>query len=540
MAETKEEEEKKVVSKIAEISQLIAVISPELYSGYNPKNSKGKEKIKEIKRLTKEGGAYYALKKVKEDSDFKPQAAQYVFSFPESLDSATPAKGGMNADYTIAYDSSSETLEPIYFWLLDLMRDMSLSPEKLIDNFSSSPGSGHFGELQGRASIMQQQGSKLMADIGMLMRSILNIIYDLRDFKIRLKSYDDLKSDKKEVSNGARLSLKQIWMDKVDVQRGNSSIKGMALGQAGFVTLLDAFLLAEDEKSAEALDLNDRVKRIVVQRIQEFNSWLKESEYELRKRYSLEKNYLRSQVNSLKLYSRWAKPYLKAASEMEQKEQGRSADFVKTFNTIILELTLLGKSGLDPKSLAISGAFPKYFKDYKGRKYYSVILIDFKFRGIPQRVSGGQSSHYAFGGRVEIHFRAYALNDDELKMLNQELEKSDIGDVLKLIEGTTTESLDQIQKDIDDFLNEKEEEVGKKEEKKSSDINPFMALLGKTEKKEEKKSDAPKKKEEIKEIKEDDWKEENFLRPLAEAKATETLFALYDIYKKGHGMPSFA
>ena len=176
--------------------------------------------------------------------------------------------GGPDAEHKIVYDSSSETLEPIYFFILDLMNDFGLNPEKLIDNFSSSPGSGHFGELGQRLSIMQQQGTKLMADINTVLRSILNLIYDLREFKIRLQSYEDLNNP--STKDAAVLSLKQLWMDKVDIQKGNSSIKAMALGQAGFATLIDAFLAVKDIKDVAKIDLNDRVKRILTPRIQEF------------------------------------------------------------------------------------------------------------------------------------------------------------------------------------------------------------------------------------------------------------------------------
>ena len=49
--------------------------------------------------------------------------------------------------HDLVYDSSSETLEPVYFFILDLMNDFRLDTEKLVDNFSSSPGSGHFSEM---------------------------------------------------------------------------------------------------------------------------------------------------------------------------------------------------------------------------------------------------------------------------------------------------------------------------------------------------------------------------------------------------------
>ena len=439
------------------------------------------------------------------------------------------------ASHTLVYDSGTETLEPVYFFILDLMNDFGLAPEKLIDNFSSSPGSGHFGELGQRQSIMQQQGGKVLGDINTVLRSVLNLMYDLKEFRIRLQHYDDIKSKNKDTVEAARLSLKQIWLDKVDMQKGNSSIKAMALGQAGFVTLLDAFLAAKDEKDVEKIDLNDRVKRALKPRIQEFNNWVVHSGEELRKRYELEKNYLRSQVNSLKLYSRWAKPYLKAASDLEQKEQGRNAAMVKAFNTIILELTLLGKNKFDIKDAIVANDAPKNIPKNK-RDYYSCILVDFVFRGIPQRVQ--QQSHFAFGGKVEVNFRAYSLNQQELDKLNEELGKSDLADALNLIEGATGENIKQIEEELQSFLDEKTSEEEKEEKKSKDTSNPFLALIGKYDEKPKKDN---KKKEEKKEVKVDpeNWFEKNYFRKLSAASAKDSAFALFDVYKKGHGMASF-
>jgi len=432
--------------------------------------------------------------------------------------------------HLLVYDSSTETLEPIYFWLVDLMNNIFSDVTKLVDNFSSSPGSGHFSELSGKATIMQQQGQNMLAQVNTILRSVLNIIYDLKDFRIRLQSYNDLKSEDKNRKEAADLSLKQIWMDKVDIQKGNSSVKAMALGQAGFQTLIEAFLVAKDAESAEKIDLNDRVKRIVKARIEEYNIWLSQSEKELRKRYELERTYLKSQVNSLKLYSRWAKPYLKAAFALEQKEQGRNPDFVNAFNTILLELTLLGKSEIKP---------PKEIGNIKlARKYYKCTLVDFYFRGIPQRVS--QQSHFAFGGRTEVTFRGYVLNEDELKKLEKEIEKSDLGDVLNLIEGTTTESIDKLQEEIDFFIKEKDEGEKKKEKPKDTS-NPFLALIGHYDKGEKKKDEKSnnKKSNDDKPVKPDNWTEKAQVRPFVAGETKTQTFDIFDIYKKAHQMASY-
>ncbi|MCK4647835.1 hypothetical protein KAT24_02810, partial [Candidatus Pacearchaeota archaeon] len=389
-------------------------------------------------------------------------------------------------------------------------------------------------ELGQRATIMQQQATKILGDTNTVLRSVLNIIYDLKEFRIRLEHYKGLKSKDENEKDSSILALKQLWMDKVDIAKGNSSIKAMALGQAGFQTLIDAFLVAKDIKDVDKIDLNDRIKRILKPRILEFNSWVEQSEKELSKRYELEKNYLKSQVNSLKLYSRWVKPYLIAAQQLESKQGGREPALVKTFNTILLELTLIGKRKIDAKEESLKGNFPKDFIKLKPKRdYYNCILVDFIFRGIPQRA--GQQPHYTFGGKAEITFRGYALNEDELKKFEEELEKSEVNDVLTLIEGTTTESLEQLQEEINFFLEENENKGEKTKPKDES--NPFFALIGKYDKKEGKKEEDKEKKKTI--IKPDDFIESEHLRAFAAENAKETSFDLFDIYKKSHGMPSY-
>src|SRR3989338_7084251 len=215
----------------------------------------------------------------------KKEIYQMVENVSEIIGKISPyykKKGSPESEHVLGYDSISETLEPIYFFILDLMGNYGLSVEKFVDNFTSAPGSGHFSELGQRATIMQEQGSKTLATINTILRSVLNLIYDLKDFKMRLKHYDGLNSKDTLIQEASTLGLKQIWMDKVDIAKGNSSIKAMGLGQAGFVTLIDAFLVAKSEKDIDKIDLNDRVKRILKPRIQEFNIWIKESERELR------------------------------------------------------------------------------------------------------------------------------------------------------------------------------------------------------------------------------------------------------------------
>src|SRR3989344_6016179 len=89
-----------------------------------------------------------------------------------------------SVEHKLVYDSSSETLEPVYFWILDFM-NAGFSVEKIIDNFSSSPGSGHFSELGIKKSQMQQEAMRILGSVNTVIKSIINIIYDLKEFQIR-------------------------------------------------------------------------------------------------------------------------------------------------------------------------------------------------------------------------------------------------------------------------------------------------------------------------------------------------------------------
>jgi len=474
--------------------------------------------IKSISEIIEEISPYYAKRKEKK-ADLIP-----------------------SEEHEIIYDSSSETLEPIYFWILDFTSGMFDKVEKLVDNFTSSPGSGHFAELGARATRMQEEGMKILGAVNTVLKSIINLIYDLKEFEIRISHYKASHSKNKEEAEAAFLALKQIWMDNVDIKRGRGSLNMLAQ-DLNFVTIRDAFMIAKTLEEIDKMDLNDRVKRILKPRLQEFLEWKKRSEAEIKKRYEIERSYLKSQVSSLQLYTRWAKPYLIAAEKLKIEGKNREPAIVNIFNTILLELTLFCKNEIDVKQQVVNKNVPEEFKNLKTkRKYYSCVLVDFVFRGIPQRV--GQQAHYVFGGRAEVKFRGYCLNQDELDLLDEKLKESDIEDALKLVEGVTTESLEQLKEDIEYFLKSEEERETEGEEKKDSeDVNPFSALFGLKKKakksKEGKKED--KEKERIEKLKKGIRKDnysESLIRALGESIVAENCFDVYDIYKKAHGMQS--
>ena len=87
--------------------------------------------------------------------------------------------------YTLIYDSLNEGIEPIYFWVLDFMADskptgLKLDVWKGKEEYEASASSGYFGEMGQRTSLMQQKAMEYLGAINNVIKSILNLIYDLR------------------------------------------------------------------------------------------------------------------------------------------------------------------------------------------------------------------------------------------------------------------------------------------------------------------------------------------------------------------------
>jgi hypothetical protein len=430
-------------------------------------------------------------------------------------------------EYHITYDTFGGTLEPVYFWTLDFLRNQNPSGlgfevNKIEEEFEASAGGGFFGELGTKVSVMQDRAMKILETINAVLQTIIRLIYDLKEFDMRLEIYDGIDPSKQKnprEREAAGYSLKAVWMDQVDIKAGMGSINNLTRGDLQFVTLRDAFMQANTTKQANKLDLNKRVKIVLLKKLKEYNIWKKSSEIELRKRYSVEKNYLRAQVDSLRLYTKWAKPYLRAAQKLGMKEFRTDAnlpspDIVTTFDNMKMELILFGKKEIKPTVVHDS------YDNYKfNEKFYSCVEVEFRFRTAPQVARQGQSTHYAHLGVIDIFFRAFGLSESDIL----DIEKLEVFEDMELIENLTESSLKDMQADIDYYVQGKEPEIKKIKKEKLPNpfaglkelLSPFNTLFA------EKEANLTQKKLVIK---------------TAKSEAMDSCQLLYDVFKKTHRM----
>ena len=158
-------------------------------------------------------------------------------------------------EYKYVEESFGASVEPKYFWIIDFIRKFGFTVEKHKETMGASVVSQFFGEISSRKTVMEKRGMEIMVSINGVIRSIINLLYDLREFDRRLKVYAQLKSEDAKVVSKAEQILKRVWMDEVDSKKGMASINSMAQ-KLEFVTLRDAFMMTASVKEIEKMEVN--------------------------------------------------------------------------------------------------------------------------------------------------------------------------------------------------------------------------------------------------------------------------------------------
>ncbi|MEM5820929.1 MAG: hypothetical protein QXP34_01230, partial [Candidatus Aenigmatarchaeota archaeon] len=413
----------------------------------------------------------------------------------------------------VILDNPRYRLEQIYFWLLDFLRDnLKLNVLKISDEFGSSVASAFFIDIARRETTILDNATKLGGLINTIIKSIINLDNEYRTtIAERVTRYDELKSSNPETSFLAIKALKSIWLDNVDSKKGATSLRNLQM-RAGYSTIVDLFLKVEyGDKLKELIRknivnesilshkaytdisyyeqnniVNERLISILKVRLSEFYNWLEHSEKYIREREKMLKAYLLHQINSLLYYTEIAKPYLKAAKMLVQKDYD-NPDLIKALESVIIEITLLAA---DNEKEIKEWDFNK--KELIIKKYIPVYEVNIISRSRPtlQSFTPERAPVYTYFGRLDITYRAYLLEKYEYDELiaSRELEN------LLYIEGLTEEFLKQVSSAICNYyifdkiisnknlLEEVKRYLKKSEIKKPEDINWTSELISNLEK----------------------------------------------------------
>ena len=440
-------------------------------------------------------------------------------------------KGDAIGEYFITYDAFSEGLEPVYYWFLEFLDGMKYKLKKTQDVFAASEGGGWYSEMGMRRTALEKRASELIGTINMVIKSIINLLWDLKEFDMRLNWYEKYKSKNEKEKEEADLALKAVYLTEVDMKKGRAAINSLAQ-DLNFITIRDAFMVAKKPEDVDSMDLNDRVKRVLKPRVGDYLKWVELSDKELNERYRIEKAYLKSQVNSMKLYTAWAKPYLIATNKLLPPDitedlDGIDVDLVTSFDVAKVYLEIFAKKEAELPQTKKTPSWPIEVPEEE--KWFSCIEISLNHRTSPSG-SATDRGHLIHRGRVIMSFREYIMQKKHITLKDEEAEN----ELLKLVSGLTEETLSAMNEDLKKYVESKPDKDKKDEKKKEFKI-PIVETAKEIARPFKEAAEGIKQFFPAKKPKVNSW-ELKRLEEEAKAKAKKDIFTVYEQYKKQHGM----
>lgn len=369
---------------------------------------------------------------------------------------------GRNVDKTkIIFEKKGKIVESFYVDLINALKADGWEIVKHFERISITPMATGAGPIVQRLTTHQDRVTTLGKTIGEFTRTAFTIFNDIMKLEQLVMLINQYKNAKDESEKSSALKrLKQYWAMKVDpAESGAGSIDSLA-ARYGMAVLRDAFYAVDSIKEAEKLDINERVKRILLIKLRSFFNWLELSMDDAPRRLNLLRKSLKQHIQWIKTYIEWMKPYLRVTKALR---------FFRPDRPDILEL-------LD-QTLITSGFFA--FKEIKFDNQRFLIcvyiLVDeiSKTRGVPVRPAGETVVRY---GTLEVTMKCYAINDKEKKNIIEAIKSEEE----RIVEEELGSAIVDMVREMEDYLKEMEKKTKKYYEK----------LLGVEERKEEKKKES--------------------------------------------------
>lgn len=379
--------------------------------------------------------------------------------------------------YRLVFESPNMSIEELYFWSLNHIRQDQGFPHvlKITDVFSASENSAFFGQSAQRLSIQEDRASSFLRGISELVKTLFQIVRELRIIDERLEIYKAWGKSK-----SADSTLKGIFADFAENKGGQmqpGSIYHLS-NQVGYAVLGDLFFntavydKGKIDKIVDSLQFNPNVKSVLKRKLFQFIVWKEKTHTELEARRKFQIKYLRQHYLVIKAYMSWVKPYLKHIKRLTMNEQQLdSPDLISAFETSSTEIEVLA------------------YKPIAKSSYHAVVLMTFNFNTKPMMNYRQEYQQGAIHiGKGTMTLRAYGWTKQQIDMYKAMKDTED-RELLGLVDDQLQAAMDMLGGDLDKYIQEaegtlpEEDEKPKKKEKlvpvvsQSSAFDPFLAIF---------------------------------------------------------------
>jgi len=399
-----------------------------------------------------------------------------------------PADGkfGGQSKYTLIVDSPQQGVETNYFSILKLLEGQkpfgsSYSGdygrvEKIKDVYTAGESSAYWGMTEQRKSAQQDKFQQIMANVGQMVKSLFQLLRELRIMDERLEYY----TKSYEGDKAAEVALKSIWVDMVEGGAKNpGSVIGLAT-QVGFVTLPDLFFSVHPKKSEgveKEVDklkkggFNRKVREVLMRKLKQYLVWKEKTYDELQKGQQFKLKYMRQHYHVIKIYLNWLRPYLRNIKRLQMKSTEGDKDIMAAFDTSKVELEILAIKQKADFEISPGNKEEKTFQHF-----FPCIRVRITFVSMPQMAY--QQEGFQRGaihvGKTTIVIEGFVVTEESLVEYKKSIEDDDF-ELLAAVDA----SILALKDDLEYYL-EKAGEIKKGEgkEKKESVFSPLVSLYG--------------------------------------------------------------
>ncbi len=404
--------------------------------------------------------------------------------------------------------------QPEYYSVMQIFGAIEYKPLKTAESVDPSSLSSLMNMVFEKRKNLEDRVMQLLGNINTVLKSLIAIIYELKELDRNIYFYDELKDSDKEKAEAAELALKRIFLDNVDSRKGGASLSALSRSPTqsqagpGFIDIMSVFYQVKNLKEVQEIDRNEQYKNILKNRYIEYEKWKEINGNDLKNRKKMLLQYLKSQMGSFNLYVDWCSTYLSLLSKMGWNTATRAEDYMKgagkpdifeneSFSVTAfaykpiyareydVEYVKLFKSKgpeipikVEPKSIAgnlISRGYAEHKRSFiynRIKKYGPLVIPAIKLKMDFKEKPSKEQIQPPYEGTVYFHMFPYCFTPEEFYLYKKAQTAKIQKTVFAAVDQAVFHSLSVIKDDLDKYVKEAE----KIEEKKPQKDYAFMDI----------------------------------------------------------------
>ena len=408
--------------------------------------------------------------------------------------------------------------QPEYYSVTQMFAALGYRSLKTAETIDPSAVSGLMNMVFEKRKNLQDRVMQLLGNINTVLKSIIAIIYELKELDRNLYLYRELKDNDKEKAEAAELALKRVFLDNVDSRKGGASLSSLSRsptqgqGGPGFIDIMSVFYQVKSLKDIQNIERNEQYKNILKNRYIEYEKWKEINGNDLKNRKSLLLQYLKSQMGSFNLYVDWCSTDLSLLSRMGLDTAKKADAYLRgsgkpdIFENEVFKVTVVGYRPVyageydveyarlfkskgpeiiikaEPKSIAgnlISRGYEEHNRSFiynRLKKYGPLVIAAIKIQMDFKEKPSKEQIQPPYEGTLYFRGYPYCFTPEEFYLYKGAQAAKIQKTVFASVDQVVFNSLNVIKEDLDKYVKEADEEEKKNKEKKPQKEYAFMDI----------------------------------------------------------------